>query len=69
MDGWERVGCSLGRACTHAPLRTTADARRRSRPRTQQALHSRWNFTALEELCTLVVVAIPVELIKVIVKP
>ena len=20
MDGWERVGCSLGRACTHAPL-------------------------------------------------
>ena len=42
------------RARTHL-CRTTADARRRSRPRTQQALHSRWNFTALEELCTLVV--------------
>ena len=39
------------RARTHL-CRTTADARRRSRPRTQQALHSRWNFTALEELCS-----------------
>ena len=45
------------RARTHL-CRTTADARRRSRPRTQQALHSRWNFTALEELCTLVVLYI-----------
>ena len=57
MDGWERVGCSLGRACTHL-CETTADARRRSRPRTQQALHSRWNFTALEELCSELVVFI-----------